>query len=74
MLHLAKKGGTRFFWTATTFIDGPYEPAEAPDLRIDTTQRSADQATDASVAMLFRRTANRPQTPSPPAQIEVDLR
>jgi bifunctional enzyme CysN/CysC len=37
-----------------TGIDSPYEPPEAPDLRIDTTRMSADQAADAIVAMLSR--------------------
>ncbi len=37
-----------------TGIDSPYEPPDAPDLRIDTTRTSADQAADAIIALLFR--------------------
>jgi len=36
-----------------TGIDSPYEVPEAPDLHIDTTQLSAEQAADAIVAMLI---------------------
>ena len=37
-----------------TGIDSPYEPPDAPDLRIDTTRTSADQAADAIIKLLFR--------------------
>ena len=35
-----------------TGIDSPYEPPEAPELRIDTTKMSPEQAADAIVALL----------------------
>jgi len=38
-----------------TGIDSPYEPPEQPDIRIDTTTMSADQAADAIVAALIDR-------------------
>jgi len=38
-----------------TGIDSPYEPPENPDLRIDTTQVTAEQAADAIVAALTER-------------------
>jgi hypothetical protein len=34
---------------------GPYEPPESPELRIDTTAMSAEQAADAVIAMLEKR-------------------
>jgi len=37
-----------------TGIDSPYEPPEDPDLRIDTTAMSAEQAADAVVELLVR--------------------
>ncbi|MEN3972998.1 adenylyl-sulfate kinase [Sphingomicrobium sp. XHP0235] len=37
-----------------TGIDSPYEPPEAPELRIDTTAMSADEAADAVVDALMR--------------------
>ncbi len=36
-----------------TGIDSPYEPPEAPQLRIDTTRMSAEQAADLIVSQLF---------------------
>ena len=38
-----------------TGIDSPYEPPETPDLHIDTTQMTAEQAADAIVAALAER-------------------
>jgi bifunctional enzyme CysN/CysC len=38
-----------------TGIDSPYEPPESPELRIDTTAMSAEQAADAVIAMLEKR-------------------
>ena len=38
-----------------TGIDSPYEPPEAPELRIDTTAMSAEEAADAIVDKLVRR-------------------
>jgi len=38
-----------------TGIDSPYEPPESPEMRIDTTQMSADEAADAIVAKLLER-------------------
>jgi len=38
-----------------TGVDSPYEPPETPDLRIDTTALSADQAAELVVAELERR-------------------
>jgi bifunctional enzyme CysN/CysC len=38
-----------------TGIDSPYEPPERPDIRIDTTAMSAEQAADAIVAALTER-------------------
>ena len=38
-----------------TGIDSPYEPPEKPDIRIDTTTMSAEQAADAIVAALSER-------------------
>jgi bifunctional enzyme CysN/CysC len=37
-----------------TGIDSPYEPPEAPEIRIDTTQISADEAADQIVEELIR--------------------
>ena len=36
--------------TNFTGIDSPYEPPEAPEIRIDTTRMSAEEAADAIVA------------------------
>jgi bifunctional enzyme CysN/CysC len=36
-------------------IDSPYEPPENPDMRIDTTAMTAEQAADAIVAALAER-------------------
>ena len=36
-----------------TGIDSPYEPPEAPELHIDTTKMSPDEAADAIVAKLI---------------------
>jgi bifunctional enzyme CysN/CysC len=36
-----------------TGIDSPYEPPVAPELRIDTTQLTAEQAADAIIALLI---------------------
>ena len=36
-----------------TGIDSPYEPPQSPELRIDTTELSADEAADAVVRLLF---------------------
>jgi bifunctional enzyme CysN/CysC len=38
-----------------TGIDSPYEPPEAPEIRIDTTRMSAEEAADAIVEELMRR-------------------
>lgn len=38
-----------------TGIDSPYEAPERPDLRIDTTEMSAEEAAEAIVAVLLRR-------------------
>jgi bifunctional enzyme CysN/CysC len=38
-----------------TGIDSPYEPPEAPEIRIDTTQLSADEAADRIVEELLKR-------------------
>jgi bifunctional enzyme CysN/CysC len=38
-----------------TGIDSPYEAPDQPELRIDTTQMSAEQAADAIVRMLAER-------------------
>jgi bifunctional enzyme CysN/CysC len=38
-----------------TGIDSPYEPPEAPDIRIDTTAMTANQAADAIIAALVDR-------------------
>jgi bifunctional enzyme CysN/CysC len=38
-----------------TGIDSPYEPPEAPEMRIDTTAMSAEDAADLIVAMLLKR-------------------
>jgi bifunctional enzyme CysN/CysC len=38
-----------------TGIDSPYEPPEKPEIRIDTTKLSADQAADAIVEQLLKR-------------------
>ena len=38
-----------------TGIDSPYEPPEQPDIRIDTTAMTADQAADTIVAALVDR-------------------
>jgi len=38
-----------------TGIDSPYEPPVDPDVRIDTTQMSAEEAADAVIAALDRR-------------------
>jgi bifunctional enzyme CysN/CysC len=38
-----------------TGIDSPYEPPEAPEMRIDTTQMSADEAADLIVEELLKR-------------------
>jgi bifunctional enzyme CysN/CysC len=38
-----------------TGIDSPYEPPEAPELRIDTTAMSAEEAAEAVVALLEKR-------------------
>ena len=38
-----------------TGIDSPYEPPEAPEIRIDTTELSADEAADVIVEELLRR-------------------
>ena len=38
-----------------TGIDSPYEPPERPDMHIDTTKMSAEQAADAIVATLLGR-------------------
>jgi bifunctional enzyme CysN/CysC len=38
-----------------TGIDSPYEAPEQPDIRIDTTELSAEQAADAIVALLAER-------------------
>jgi bifunctional enzyme CysN/CysC len=40
-----------------TGIDSPYEPPEKPDLHIDTTKLSAEQAADAIVAAVVERSA-----------------
>jgi bifunctional enzyme CysN/CysC len=40
-----------------TGIDSPYEPPEKPDLHIDTTKMSAEQAADAIVAAVVERSA-----------------
>jgi bifunctional enzyme CysN/CysC len=37
-----------------TGIDSPYEPPEQPELRIDTTKLTLEEAADAVVAALFR--------------------
>ena len=37
----------------STGIDSPYEVPEEPELRIDTTKMSSEQAADAIVAMLI---------------------
>ena len=36
-----------------TGIDSPYEPPEAPEIRIDTTKMTPEQAADAIVAKLI---------------------
>jgi bifunctional enzyme CysN/CysC len=46
----ARRGELRNF----TGIDSPYEPPEAPEIRIDTTARSADQAAEEIVDYLER--------------------
>jgi bifunctional enzyme CysN/CysC len=38
-----------------TGIDSPYEPPEAPEIRIDTTETSADEAADLIVEELLNR-------------------
>jgi bifunctional enzyme CysN/CysC len=38
-----------------TGIDSPYEPPESPDLRIDTTVMSPDEAADRIIAELVER-------------------
>ena len=38
-----------------TGIDSPYEPPEAPDVRLDTTAITAEQAAELLVAELRRR-------------------
>jgi bifunctional enzyme CysN/CysC len=40
--------------THFTGIDSPYEPPEKPELRIDTTRMSLEDAADAIIAMLLR--------------------
>jgi bifunctional enzyme CysN/CysC len=42
-----------------TGIDSPYEAPESPELRIDTTRMSLDQAAEAIVALLVPRAATR---------------
>ena len=48
-----------------TGIDSPYEPPEKPDLRIDTTELSPDEAADAVVGLLR---AHRSRLPGVPVQ------
>ena len=38
-----------------TGIDSPYEPPEAPEIHIDTTELSADEAADLIVEELLKR-------------------
>jgi bifunctional enzyme CysN/CysC len=38
-----------------TGIDSPYEPPEAPEIRIDTTELSADEAAERIVEELLKR-------------------
>ena len=45
----ARAGGLKNF----TGIDSPYEPPEAPDLRVDTTQVSAEEAAERIVALVL---------------------
>jgi bifunctional enzyme CysN/CysC len=47
----ARAGELRNF----TGIDSPYEPPEQPEIRIDTTVMSADQAADLIVEELMKR-------------------
>ena len=46
-----------------TGIDSPYEPPEEPDLRIDTTRVSPDEAADAVVRLLRARRSRLPVVP-----------
>jgi bifunctional enzyme CysN/CysC len=47
----ARRGELRNF----TGIDSPYEPPEAPELRVDTTTMTADEAADRVIALLRER-------------------
>ncbi|MFT3822128.1 MAG: sulfate adenylyltransferase subunit CysN [Rubrivivax sp.] len=47
----ARRGELKNF----TGIDSPYEPPEAPELRVDTAQASAEAAADAVIALLRQR-------------------
>ena len=41
-----------------TGIDSPYEPPEAPEIRIDTTKMTPEEAADAIVARLIAMSAD----------------